>query len=289
MASEQSTSGLAALHTSVLLFGLAGLFGKLIETSPVVIVAGRTFFAACALCLLLIWNKSYRQTPAFKSSLPVLAFQGIMLALHWWSFFHAIQISSVAVGLLGFASFPMFVTLLEPVCFKEPYRWFDGVTALIVMIGLVTVAWPVDLSARQTAGVLWGILSGFLFALLALSNRQYVRRLSPIVIACVQNGVAFLALLPLAAFGNWKISWAQAGYLTILGVLCTALAHVLFINSLKSVKAQLAAVVAALEPVYGIVFALLLIGERPTFTVISGGILIVAATIAAVRFRAAAV
>jgi drug/metabolite transporter (DMT)-like permease len=75
------------------------------------------------------------------------------------------------------------------------------------------------------------------------------------------------------------------GLLIILGVFCTALAHALFINSLKSIRAQLAGVIAALEPVYGILFAFVLLGEKPSWTMLSGGALILASTTAAMFFR----
>jgi drug/metabolite transporter (DMT)-like permease len=286
MARKPSTSGLASLQTAVLLFGLAGLFGKLIEASPLIIVAGRTFFAASALCALLAWNKSRRQTLSSTALLPALAAQGIILALHWWTFFHAIQISSVAVGLLGFAAFPMFVTLLEPLCFKEPFRRIDLLTAMVVMIGLIAVAWPVDVSVQRTWGVFWGAVSGFLFAILSLFNRKFVRSMSPIVMACIHNSVAFLVLLPFAVFdSSWRLTWTQVGLLITLGVFCTALAHVLFINALKHIRAQLAGVIAALEPVYGIFFAFVLLGEKPGGTTLFGGALILAATTAAMLFR----
>lgn len=286
MERDPPTSGLAALQTAVLLFGLAGLFGKVIEAPPLIIVAGRTFFAAWTLGVLLLCAKNNRPLLNLKGSLAVLAFQGGILALHWWTFFYAIQISNVAVGLLGFAAFPMFVTLLEPLCFKESYRKLDLVTATVVMIGLLAVAWPVEWSAQRTWGVLWGALSGFLFAVLALFNRKYVRSLSPIAIACVQNSVAFLVLLPFAACGGWQPTWSQTGLLALLGVICTATAHALFIYSLKTVRAQLAGVIASLEPVYGIVFAFVLLGEKPAGTTLAGGALILAATMVAMLFRA---
>jgi drug/metabolite transporter (DMT)-like permease len=287
MERDPSTSGLAALQTAVLLFGLAGLFGKVIQAPPLIIVAGRTFFAAWALGVLLLCTKNNRSLLNIKKgSLAVLAFQGGILALHWWTFFYAIQISNVAVGLLGFAAFPMFVTLLEPICFKETYRQLDLVTAAVVTLGLLAVAWPVELSAQRTWGVLWGALSGFLFAILALFNRKYVCSLSPIAIAGVQNSVAFLVLLPFAAYAGWQPTWSQAGLLALLGVICTATAHALFIYSLKSVRAQLAGVIASLEPVYGIVFAFVLLGEKPAWTTLAGGALILAATMVAMLFRA---
>jgi len=274
-------SALAALHAAVLLFGLAGLFGKLIEAPPTTIVLGRTCLAALALGLFLLMSDSGKRA-GLKKEGPLLAVQGAILALHWWTFFHAIQISSVAVGLLGFAAFPMFVTLLEPLLFKESYRWFDIVISAAVSIGLTIVAWPFESGSDRVAGVLWGATSGLLFAVLSLLNRRSVRMLSPVAIACLQNAFAFLVLLPTIVWSPWKATWSQIGLLILLGVLCTAVAHALFIYSLRRVKTQLAGIMAALEPVYGIIFALLLLSEKPSLTTLAGGTLIISAAAAAI-------
>ena len=276
---------LVALHAAVLLFGLAGLFGKLLPLSPLVIVAGRTLFATLALTAFMLTGR--RQSAVFsKKAMGWLAALGVVLALHWWTFFHAIQVSTVAVGLLGFAAFPMFVTLLEPVAFNERLRAFDLLTALGVSLGLVLVAWPFDLENGNTAGVLWGMLSGFLFAALSLSNRKYVRSYGPVYMAWFQNGVACLVLLPFAwSAAAGPITWQQWLLLFILGVFCTALAHGLFIYSLAALRAQLAGMVVALEPVYGIVFAFLLLDEIPGGATVAGGILIVGTSVAAIYKR----
>jgi drug/metabolite transporter (DMT)-like permease len=270
---------------AVLLFGLAGLFAKFLATPSMVIVIGRTFFATLALLAWLTVKGWDDKRPTLKE-LPMLALLGVILALHWWSFFYAIRISTVAIGLLGFAAFPMFVTVAEPFFFKERFRWFDALTATAIMIGLITVAWPIDLAASRTWGVLWGAFSGLLFAVLSLLNRRYVRRQSPIVMACFQNGFACLTLLPALFTFSWQPTGRELALLLLLGLVCTALAHALFIQSLSTVRAQLAGIVASLEPVYGIFFAFILLGEMPSLTALSGGAIIIGTTCAAMLFRA---
>ncbi len=277
---RRTRSALLGLHVAVLLFGTAGLFAKFLTAPPLVIVIGRTFFAAFALAAWLLFGKARRQLPA-RDEMPLLGMLGVILALHWWTFFHAIRISTVAVGLLGYAAFPMFVTIAEPILFKERFRWFDGITAAVIMVGLAAVAWPFDLNADRTWGLAWGIISGMLFALLSLLNRRYVQRHSSIVIACFQNGFACLALLPALAWNVWHPTWGDLILLVLLGLFCTALAHALYINSLSSVRVQLAGIIAALEPVYGIVLAFILLGEIPNSSALLGGLLIVGTSCAA--------
>ena len=101
------------LHLAVFLFGISGLFGKLIAAGPGTIVAGRTAFAAIAIYAGFRFF-SRKITAGSKKTLAVMAASGFVLALHWVSFFHSIQISTVAIGLIGFATFPVFVTFAEP-------------------------------------------------------------------------------------------------------------------------------------------------------------------------------
>src|SRR5205085_11111966 len=103
----RAITALVALHVSVALFGFAALFGKWIALSPVGIVFGRTVVAAITLAIVLRWTKHVAGSPN-----RVLVINGALLALHWLTFFAAIRVAAVAVGLLGFASVPVFVVLL---------------------------------------------------------------------------------------------------------------------------------------------------------------------------------
>ena len=113
---RDATAGLFQIHLAVLLFGLAGLFGKFLTLSAFVIVLGRTFFASLTLALaLLVTGRSSR--PRSGKDFALFLVLGGVLALHWTTFFHSIQVSTVAVGLVTFTTFPLFVTLMEPYFF----------------------------------------------------------------------------------------------------------------------------------------------------------------------------
>src|SRR5437773_2929482 len=109
-------TSLAALHVAVALFGFAGLFGKWLDWDPVAIVFGRTVVAALVLGLVVAARRTERVGPSWT-----LAGNGAILALHWVAFFAAIEVSSVAIGLVGFASFPLFVIVIER--FMLGRRW----------------------------------------------------------------------------------------------------------------------------------------------------------------------
>ena len=276
--------GLLEVHLAVLLQGLAGLFARFVEAPALVLVVGRTVFAAAIIFLIAVITKNSLRTHNRRDQL-LLAVSGALLALHWLSFFISIKVSSVAIGLLTYASFPLFVTFLEPIFFAERLRLPDVVFAVAVALGLALVVPRFDLGDRTTVGVLWGILSGFTFAVLSLFNRGFVRRYQPMTVVFHQTLFAALVLLPF----TYRLEAVPSGrdilLLVVLGVVCTALAHGMFIRALRVIKASLAGVVAAMEPVYGISLAVVLLGEVPTSRTLMGGSIILATTVLATRFR----
>ena len=269
----QKRHGLIEIHFAVLLFGLAGLFGKFLLLPPLVIVFGRTFFAALTLSAILFYSKTQIRTKSIQD-FTILILLGIILAIHWITFFHAIQISTVAVGLLTFSTFPVFVTFLEPYFFKEKLRRFDMLTAASVLLGLILVIPSLDFQHNITQGAFWGTISGFTFAVLSILNRKYVSTYPSMVIVWYQNWIATLILFPFLFFKDLSLQPTDVLLLAILGIFCTALAHVLFIKSLVHIKTQLASITACLEPVYGIIFAFVLLGEIPALRTIIGGCII---------------
>ena len=269
-----------ALHAAVLLFGFAGLFGRWLALDPAVIVLGRTLVAATALVAFTLARRTLAPPNAG------LATNGLILAVHWTAFFAAVQWSSVATGLLGYATFPLFVLLLEHAGERGPWRREEIVVVVLVTIGIVNLVPPFEAGERAFAGLGAGVVSGFTFAWLAVRSKRHAATHAPDVVALWQNAFAALALAAFVALRGEAIAPIDArtvALMIVLGVACTAGAHTLFIASMRRVSAHTASVVAALEPVYGIALAALLIAERPTLREIVGAVLIVGAALYATR------
>lgn len=269
---------LVALHVAVMLFGVAGLFGAWLALPPVAIVLGRTAIAALALAALAAAMGDLRRPAAG------LALNGVVLALHWVAFFIAIQAAGVAVGLLGFASFPLWTLVLERAAGERHAGRRDWTVAALVVAGLVLTVPRFDLRDLAVQGLAWGVLSGATFAWLAVRNRRFAQTGTARSIALWQNAFAALVLVPAVALWPGAARWptpAELGLLALLGLGCTALAHTLFVAALAGVTAHTASVVAALEPVYGIALAAALLGERPTAGMLAGCALLVAAAVVA--------
>ena len=256
-------------------FGVAGLFGKWLNLPSSLITWGRCSFAFVALFFLILFSRERFQLRK-TSHYFVFACLGGLLALHWWAFFYSIQISTVAVGLLTFSTFPVFAVFLEPLFFKEKIRRPDIVAACITVGGVACIVPGFDISHSTTVGAIFGVLSGLSFAILQMLNRKYVQAYSGRLITFYQTGVAAIALLPVVSFTQTCVTIPDIILLMVLGVLCTAAAHSLFISGLRTVKLRSASIIAGLEPVYGIVFAMLFLHELPSWKEICGGLIILA-------------
>jgi drug/metabolite transporter (DMT)-like permease len=263
---------------AVFLFGISGLFGKLVDCPAIIITLGRVFFATVALLIILIYGKKKIKLDSGKDYFYLIV-SGIILAFHWTAFFYSIQLSTVAIGLLTYSTFPVFTTFLEPYFFKEKFQPRNMLVALIAFAGIALVIPEYDFGSNMTKGAIWGILSGFSFALLQTMNRKFVANYSSLTVTFYQVGTASIVLLPFIFLYPITYSMNDMLLLVLLGIVFTAFAHSLFIKGLNTIKVQTASIIASLEPIYGILFAVILFSEIPSLRSILGGAIIIIASI----------
>jgi drug/metabolite transporter (DMT)-like permease len=261
------------IHLAVILFGTAGLFGKWLLISPFMIVLGRVFFASLFLAVI-IWISGRKKSLLPGDNYFYFVLLGFILSIHWVSFFKSIQISTVAVGLLSFSIYPVFTTFLEPIFTKKRIIKLNVFLSLFCLSGVFLIVPKFDLQNSTYIGVLWGIFSGFTFSLLTIINRKLSQGHSSLIIAFNQNFFATLFLSPLLLVIKPSLTTKNIGLLVVLGVVCTAFSHTLFIKGMKYVNAQTASLIHTLEPVYGILFAFLFLNEIPSKKTLLGGIVI---------------
>ncbi|MCP2605029.1 DMT family transporter [Candidatus Aminicenantes bacterium AH-873-B07] len=269
---------LLEIHFAVLLFGLAGLFGKLITLSPIIIVFGRVIFASIALgFFLLVIGQKIRIS--LKREYFLLGILGIILSFHWISFFQSIKVSTVAIGLLSYSSFPIFTAFLEPLILREKFDLKDLFISIIAFAGIFIIIPEFEIANKVTQGVLWGLASGLSFSFLSIINRNLSQKYSSLIIAFFQDSIAAILLFPAFLFLKPIIDFKNFFWLVILGVVCTALSHTLFIKGMRYIKARSASIISTFEPIYGIILAILFLKEIPDLRTFLGGLLIISAVL----------
>lgn len=268
------------VNLATILFGFTPLFGKILNFSAVLIVEGRMFFAALVLFLAVLIKRHKLFVGTFSEYFRH-ARQGLLLCVVLVAYYKAIQVSTVAIGNLAYATFPIFVVFTEAFFFKEKLKWGDFVSALLVISGVYFMIPKFELGNSVTQGVLWGLLSGFSLAFLFAVRRKAVNESkSPLVTTFYEQFFCFIFLMPLSIYFYDPVMMVpqNLGYLALLGVLFSAYPFYLLISSLAHVKAKLAGIIISVEPVYGVILAIVLLKEIPDWkTLVGGGVILFAA------------
>ena len=266
------------LNMAVLLFGFAGLFAKWIDLPSLGITFGRVFFSSLSLGIfMLITQQSFRVEN--RRYLRLLIMSGAIMAIHWWTIFESIHLSTVAIGCITFSTFPLFVTFIEPALNHEKPKARNVILAVIILIGVIITVPEFSMDNNTFKGILVGMISPIAYTALTLMNKNFVSRYSGTFICFYEQAIATLFLLPFVIGLGLHPTLKDIGLLIVFGTLTTAFAHTLFITCLKDIPARLAGVCSSMETVYAIIFALILLGEVPTIREIAGAVIILGAVI----------
>ncbi|EOS70850.1 hypothetical protein C818_01448 [Lachnospiraceae bacterium MD308] len=261
------------LHIAVMLFGLSGVVAQFVKVSAVMVALGRVVCSSLLLFLIAVVKKDSLKLSSRKDY-GLIVMTGIVMAVHWTTFFQSIQVSSVAIGTITFSTFPLFLTFIEPFVFHEKLKKQSIFTAAVLFIGVLITIPEFSMENNTTVGIIWGMLCSFTYAVMTLANRYFSARYAGRIICLYEQGTAAVVLLP--ALFIVKASWqAQdiAG-VAFVGFICTAFAYSLYVSAQKNVRAQTAGIISGMETVYGIVYALLFLGEVPSVRELVGGAVI---------------
>lgn len=262
------------LYICVLLLGGTPLFAKLITIPADAITLFRSIFGCLSLIGLIWVTQAPFRLPSRKDYILVIL-AGLLTGFHWVTFFYAVQIATVAVGILALYTFPIITSFMEPLFEGERIRPGNLVRATFVFAGILFMIPKFELSNRITAGALWGLASATLFSVRNILVQKKLGHLSSTTTMCYQLIVISLMLLPFVSFDESLLIDNRLPLLLLLGVVFTAAPHVLLVASLRHIKATSASLILCLHPMYSILFAAILISEIPSFRTMLGGLLII--------------
>lgn len=270
---EQKRKNLIYLHIAVMLFGLAGAAGQFVEVPAVMVALGRVVCSSLLLFVLAIVKKDNLRLASGKDY-GLIVLTGIILAVHWTTFFQSIQVSSVAIGTITFSTFPLFVTFLEPVVFREKLQKKSVFCAILLLVGVIITIPEFSAENQVTVGVAWGMVCSLSYAVMTLFNRYFSEKYESRVICLYEQGTAAVVLLPALLLVDTVWRAQDIAGVAFIGFVCTAFAHSLYVSAQRWVRAQTAGIISGMETVYGIVFAFMLLGEVPDMRELAGGAVI---------------
>ena len=269
---------LISLHFTVVLLGGTALFSRLIPLSASDITLIRSVFACIALFAFLTLTKDRLSLRSRRDYL-IATGLGVLMALHWISYFAAMQYAGVSVGMIALFTFPVITVLIEPFFEKTGLVWQDIVSALTVIVGVYLIVPESSLENEVTLGVLIGIGSAILYAFRNIIHRKHFKQYSGAKAMAWQTLVIIAVLLPTISSSIGEATTRDWLMLLLLGTVFTALPHALIAATLRHLRAKTFSLIACMQPLYGVALAIIVLDESPTFRTLIGGILITSASV----------
>lgn len=267
---SDNTKSYFKLHWIVFIWGFTAVLGRLITLDAMPLVWFRMLFAVV---FIFIYNKFTKTSIRFPKKV-ILKFlvAGLVIALHWFTFFRAIKISNVSITLACLSTGAFFASIIEPIFFKKKIIWYEIFFGLLVVVGL-SIIFKVE--GNYIEGIVLALISAFLSACFAVINSKFVVNYEPKVISFYElfGGVLFFSIFLLAtsSFNSdfFQLSTNDFLYLLVLSSVCTAYAFIASTSVMKFLSPYTVMLTINLEPIYGILLAVLIFKEKeqmsPTF------------------------
>jgi drug/metabolite transporter (DMT)-like permease len=284
MEPKTTTSDYIKLQFIIVILGFTAILGQLTEVSSLGVVLWRTLIAAVGIFIVSkLMNKSL--TLSFDKVLPLLGI-GALMSLHWLCFFGSARAATIAVSLVAFSTTSFFTSFIEPMISKKRISWVEVFLGALVVIGMYFVF---KFEGKYLLGIIIGLTGAFLATLFSTINAKIANQYDAQVVTFYEMVGAFLGCFiyipiiiyfskenfPLIPTGN---DWL---WLAILGLGCTVYPYIEMIRLLRKISAYTLNLFINLEPIYGIVLAYLVFGEKEKMTAgfYIGGILTLASVL----------
>ncbi|MBV9493304.1 MAG: DMT family transporter [Acidobacteria bacterium] len=251
------------IHLCVVLWGFTAIFGRLISLRALPLVWWRMALVAVILAMLpRVWREVRRLSAKLLAAYAVV---GMVIALHWLTFYGAIKVANASVGATCMALGPVFLAIVEPLIVKRRFDYRELLLGVGMIPGVVLVVGGVPAGMRL--GIAIGAFSAFLVAIFGTLNKKLVHHADPLAVTAIEltAGTLLLTIVTFAipSGGGLPIPGARdAIYLLILAVGCTIVPFTLALVALRHLSAFAAQLAVNLEPVYAIILATLLLGEH---------------------------
>ena len=269
---------LLQVHVGVLLLGGTALFSKIIPLDGAAISFARACVAAIVLTVLVKATEGRIRLNSLKDYRNGVIL-GVLMAIHWVTYFYAMQFSTVATGMIALYTYPVMIVLIEPLLNKQLPHKFDFLMALMVLAGVALMVPELSLDSEYTLGILLGVLSAVFFAARNIMSHKVFSHYTGMKNMMFQSTIIACVLLPFEIHHFADLPVTTLGWICLLGVVFTALPHSLIVNGLRSIKAKTMSLVSCLSPFYGTIFAAVLLAEYPSWQTLVGGALVVSAAV----------
>ena len=275
---NQHNQNLLLLTLATLLISTSGALGRFISMPTEIIIWWRSALGA----LFLFMFCKYKKVPLkiqSKKDFSTILVSAIFLGAHWITYFYALKLSNVALGMLSVFTFPVITALIEPFFTKTKLNPIHIVLALMVLLGIYILAPDFNFENTQIKGILFGLLSALFYAIRNLMLKKPASKYNGMSLMMYQTLILTIILLPFLFIKDNSNITTQYPYIILLALVTTAIGHSLLISSFKHFSISTASIISSTQPIFGIIIAYLFLNEIPTLNTFIGGSLIIATVI----------
>ncbi|MCB4799108.1 DMT family transporter [Neotamlana laminarinivorans] len=270
---DTNYQNLLFLLLSTLLLSTSGPLGKFINLDPPVIIWSRCILAS--LCLFIFYSiKKVNLKLSSKKDYITLVISALFFAGHLITYFYALKLSNVAIGMLSLFTYPMITALIEPIFIKVKFDSVYILLSLIVLLGLYILSPEYSIENTYFEAILFGLLSALLYALRNIISKKLISKYSGKSIMFNQLVVISIVLFPVIFLFDTQNISTQYPYLIMLALITTAIGHTMLVSSFKHFSVSTASIISSLQPIFGIILAFIFLNEKPNINTYIGGSLI---------------
>lgn len=268
-----------------ILFGLIGIFVKLIEQMPLgAIIFFRLFFGLFAIALYLAYTGRFNEITLKDKKMYVLML-GIFQAGAMFAYFISIRYTTVPIAVLLLYTAPIYIILISPFILKEPVTRHSLSALAISIAGVIMVIQPgeLDMHGMNIIGLTTGLISGLFYALYILTSRYLRDNYTGTSQASWALFVTLVIFSPYSATVSLSDVLNNLHVLLLFGLIPTAMGAILYLSGLRKVRAQSASIIGLLEPGSAVFFAFMILNEPISYTTLIGGSLILSGAVLITR------
>ncbi len=271
------------LHLLVFIAGFTAILGELISINSIPLVWLRMTIAGILMLVYIKFRKINLKVDL--KSIVKFSIAGILIALHWITFFEAIKQSNISITLAMYSTGAFFASLIEPLFYKRRIIWYELFFGLIVIVGVWLIT---QTEFNYINGIVLGVISALLSTLFAVINGKLVKHNSATLISFYEfiSGIVFISLFIIFFRGGFDLAFFSLStqdwlYLFILASVCTTYAFIAIVHVMKHISSYTVVLTNNLEPIYGIILAIILFpqSEKMSTEFYIGALLIISTVI----------
>jgi len=269
-------ASLFGLNLGLLLISSSGVLGKPTLMDPEVTIFWRCLAAVIILGSFVKYRKLGLGIKS-REDFNLILLGGVLMGVHWVTYFYSLSLSSVAIAILSLHTFPAMTALLEPLILKTEFQFYHLFLALLVMVGIYFIVPSFNSDHDTVKAVIFGLFSALAYSLRIIFTRKVMPKYNGSSMMFFQLCVMTLMLSPfLFLKSSAQLLSHDWPFILALAIFTTCIGHTLFVVNLKRYPAVTIALLSSIIPIYGIMWPLIFLGEIPKVTTLMGGTFILA-------------